>query len=116
MTPNANGRIYPSNSVYSWMRDWMEKLKGEKVQIGTLDHPDHNEEFIKELQRFKWEYEFPPVFNKKNRRFEMNEPIGLLCYVDYVYDDGEMHLKSNRKRIILQFNWMEELNYGTDVL
>ena len=109
--PDINGRVY-SSSAFSWMRDWIEKLKNEKVQIGELSHPDRNKEFVEELQRFKWDVEFPPVFNKSNATFD-NEPLGLLFYMDFVYDDGEMHLKTHRKRVVLQFNWMEEINYGT---
>lgn len=110
--PDINGRIYPTSAICNWMRDWMDKLKNEKVQIGELSHPDRNKEFVEELQKYKWEVEFPPVFNKDNAKLDFN-PRGLLFYMDYVYDDGEMHLKTNRKRVILEFNWMEEQTYGT---
>lgn len=93
----------------NWMRD---KLKDKKVQFGELSHPDRNKEFVEVLQNYKWEVEFSPVFNKDNAKLDFN-PRGLLFYMDYVYDDGEMHLKTHRKRVVLQFNWMEEIEYGT---
>ena len=55
---------------------------------------------IDELKNLKWEVKLEP-------------PIGKLFYMDFVYDDGQVHLKTNRKRITLHFNWMEEVNHGT---
>lgn len=41
------------------------------------------------------------------------DQIGEIFYMDFLHDDGQVHLKTNRKRITLQFDWMEEVNYGT---
>ena len=87
-----NGIAYPMNTVSDAMRDWMNQLKGNTVQIGEIFHP---------------------VFNIDNSKLGLEPPIGKLFYIDFVYNHEQMHLKTNRKRITLHFNWMEEVNYGT---
>lgn len=106
LKPDRNGRVYPMNTVSDAMRNWMNQLKGSKNQIGEISHPDRNKELFDELRDFKWEVEFGPIFNNDNSKFGLEVPIGKIFYMDFVYDDGQAHLKSNRKRITLQFNWI----------
>ena len=113
LKPNKNGIVYPINAVSDAMRNWMDQLKGSKSQIGEISHPDRNKELIDELKNFKWEVEFEPIFNNDNSKLDYQFPIGELFYMDFAYDDGQVYLKTNRKRITLQFNWMEEVNHGT---
>ena len=102
---DKNGIAYPMNTVSDAMRDWMNQVEGNTVQIGEISHPDRNEKL--------WEWKFKPIFNIGNSKLGLEPPIGKLFYMDFVYGDGQVHLKTNRKRITLHFNWMEEVNYGT---
>lgn len=82
-----------TSSVFSFLKDCKIKLN---IDDNTL----------KEFDSFKWEH-----------KSKVDEPWGLLWYMDYVYDDGEVHLKTNRKRIVLSFKWkeqhMEPISYNT---
>ena len=107
--PNINGRVYPTNTLTNVIRNWMNQLKGSKPEIGEMSHPDPNRELIDELMNFKREVEFKPMFNNNNSKLDLEFPVTKLFYLDFVYDDGQVHLRTNRKRITLQFNWMEEV-------
>lgn len=108
LKPDINEKVYPTTTATSVMRNWMNQVN----EIGEISHPDRNKELIDEFMNLKI-WEFQPIFNDKNAKLDFELPVGKLFYVDFVYDDGQVHLKTNRKRIILQFNWMEEVNYGT---
>lgn len=110
LKPDINGRVYSTHTITNVIRNWMDQLKG---QIGEISHPNRNKELIDEVRNFKWESEFELIFNNDNSKLDSQFPIGKLFYMDFVYDDGQVHLKTNRKRITLQFNWMEKVNYGT---
>ncbi len=107
-----SGIAYPMNTVSDPMRYWMDQVKESKSQVGQISHPDRNKELIDECRNFQMGTKFKVIFNN-NSKFGLEAPIGKIFYMDFVYDDGQAHLKSNRKRITLQFNWMEEVNYGT---
>lgn len=109
---DISGIAYPMNTVSDPMRYWMDQVKESKSQVGQISHPDRNKELIDECRNFQMGTEFKVIFNN-NSKFGLEPPRGLLFYMDFVYDDGQVHLKSNRKRITLKFNWMEEVNYGT---